>query len=232
MALLQNESEATEAIKEAKALCDSTIREAKAHWTTLIREAETQHATCIREAEANCASIITEAEGCCTMAIRKVESHCAKQAHSIQLSHSKGMQCLQIEAIEEEGKDHLSFLTACGTALQASPLEAHGVQLAPSTCSWGMCLWPLFWTFPSGILHLTWLYPSGLSFYHPCGTQALAWSQTVIPFPQPGCIPTSIRRCCWRGLWRAAPLEMKGWDTSFTNHWRGVGRKLLPRIWI
>ena len=51
MALCQNESEATEAIREAKALCGSAIREAKAHCTTIIREAEAQHATLIREAE-------------------------------------------------------------------------------------------------------------------------------------------------------------------------------------
>ena len=81
MALHQNESEATEAIMEAKALCGSTIREAEAHCTTLIREAEAQHAilireavaqhdTLIREAEDNCASIITQMEVCCTTAIR------------------------------------------------------------------------------------------------------------------------------------------------------------------
>ena len=110
----------------------------------LISEAEAWHATCIREAEANCASTIAEVEGCCSTAVRKAESHCAKQAHSIQLLHAKGMQCLEMESIEEEGKDCLSFLTFCGTALQACPPEAHGVLMAPSTCSWGMCLWPLY----------------------------------------------------------------------------------------
>ena len=83
--------------------------------TILISEAEAQHATCIKEAKANCASIIAEAESCCSIAITKVESHGAKQ------SHAKGMQHLETEAIEEEGKDHLSFLTTCGAALQAQP---------------------------------------------------------------------------------------------------------------
>ena len=36
------------------------------------------------------------------------------------------MQCLEMEAIEEEGKDCLS-LTACGTALQACPQSPWGV---------------------------------------------------------------------------------------------------------
>ena len=129
--LCQNESETTEAIMEAKALCNSTIREAKAHWTTLIREAEAQHTTCIREAKANCVYTITEVEGCCYTAIRKAESSCANQACSIQLMHAKGMQCLEMEAIEEEGKDHLSFLATCGTALQACTTKPGGYWWSP-----------------------------------------------------------------------------------------------------
>ena len=117
MALHQNESETTEAIKEAKALCTCTIRGAEACQAMFIGEAEVWHTTCIREAKAKCASTIVEAENCCSMAIRKAESHSAKQTHSIQQSHAEGMQCLEMEAIEEEGKDHLFFLDACGTAL-------------------------------------------------------------------------------------------------------------------
>ena len=214
MALHQNESETCEAIMEAKALCDSTIREAKAHWTTVIREAEAWHATCIREAKANYASTIAKAEGCCSMAIRKAESCCAKQACSIQLSQAEGVQHLEMEATEEQGKDHLSSLAACGTALQACPPEAHGVLMAPSTCLWGTCLWPLSWAFPPGILHSTQIYPTSLSLYYPCCIWALAQIQTAIPFPWLGCIHTLIRRCCWRGLWRTAQLEVKGWDAS------------------
>ena len=85
----------------------------------------------IREAEANCASTIAEAEGWCSMAIMKAESRSAKQAPSIQLLHAQGMQYLEMEAIEEEGKNCLSFLTACGTALQASPPKANGVLMIP-----------------------------------------------------------------------------------------------------
>ena len=51
MALCQNKSEATEAIREAKALCGSTIRESEVLHTTLIREAVAQYATLIREAK-------------------------------------------------------------------------------------------------------------------------------------------------------------------------------------
>ena len=111
MSLHQNELETTEAIKEAKTLCTCTIREAEAHHMTLISEEETWHAACIKEAKANCASIVVEAENG-SMAIRKAESCGTRQACSIQQSHAKGMQCLEVEGIKKEGKDHLSFLTA------------------------------------------------------------------------------------------------------------------------
>ena len=62
-----------------------------------------------------------EAEVHCTADIRKVESHCAEHACVIQQSHAEGMQHLETETMEEEGRDHLSFITACGTALQACP---------------------------------------------------------------------------------------------------------------
>ena len=132
-------SQTTKVIKEAKALCTSTIREAEAHQVTLISKAEAWHATCIREAKANCTSTIAEVEGCCSTAIRKAESCGAKQACSIQLLHAKGMQCLETQAIEEDRKDCLSFLTTHGTALQASSPEACGGAVDPLTPAHGEC---------------------------------------------------------------------------------------------
>ena len=38
---------------------------------------------------------------------------------------------LEAEAIEEEGRDHLAFLTTCSAALRASPPEAHGIMVTP-----------------------------------------------------------------------------------------------------
>ena len=51
MALHQIESETTEAVKEAKALCDHTIWDAETHQMVLISEAKVQHATCLKEIE-------------------------------------------------------------------------------------------------------------------------------------------------------------------------------------
>ena len=105
----------------------------------LISQAEVQHATYIKEAEVNCASFIAEAENCCFVAIGKVESHGAKQVHSIQQSHAEGMQCLEMEAIGEEGKDHLSFFATCGAALWTTPQSPCGssdsLSSVPGKCT-------------------------------------------------------------------------------------------------
>ena len=93
MALCQNVSEVTKAIKAAKALCAWTIRDVEAHCIVLISKAKVQHATCIKKAEANCACTLTEAENCFSTAIREAESQ-GDQATSIQQSHAKDIQHL------------------------------------------------------------------------------------------------------------------------------------------
>ena len=101
MALHQNESDITEAMKEAKVLYAYTIRDVEAHWAVLTSKAEIWHTTCIKEAEANCACTLADAENCCSAAVREAESQGALQAHSIQQSHTKDIQHLEAEAIEE-----------------------------------------------------------------------------------------------------------------------------------
>ena len=54
----------------------------------------------------------------------------ASQAGSIQKSHVKAIQHLEEEAIEEESKGQLNFLSTCQAALRASPPESHGVLVA------------------------------------------------------------------------------------------------------
>ena len=132
MALCWNGAEATEAIKEAKAHCGATIREAEACCTTLVREVEACHATLIRVVEDDCATTFAEAEASCTTDIRKAESHCHERVHSIPKSHDEDMQHLEMDTIEKEGRDCLSFLAACGVALQACSPEACGVLMGPN----------------------------------------------------------------------------------------------------
>ena len=74
MALHQNTSEITEAIKATKALCAQTIRDVEACHVVLISKAKVQHTACIKETEVNCAHTLEEAENCCSTAIREAES--------------------------------------------------------------------------------------------------------------------------------------------------------------
>ena len=108
MVLHQNKSETAESIKEAKAVCEIAIKEAKA----------------------TCACSIWEAETLCSMAIRDAETQGASQASSLHLLHAKSIQQLEKQAIEEENKSQLKFLSACQTTLQASPAELHGMLVA------------------------------------------------------------------------------------------------------
>ena len=99
--------------------------------TALISEAKVQHATLIKEIDNNCAHTSAEAENCCSSAIGGAESLGASNVHSIQQSHAKDIHHLEVEANEEEGRDHLAFLTTCSAALRANPLEAHGIMVTP-----------------------------------------------------------------------------------------------------
>ena len=85
-------------------------------------------------------------ENCYSTVIRKAESCSTKQAHSIQQSHAKGMQHLEMEAIGDEGKDHLSFLTACGVALQRLWGSGDPLPPAPGKCAlvYSTCLSPQY----------------------------------------------------------------------------------------
>ena len=103
-ALCQSQAEANEAIQKEKV-----------HWGTAIREVETCYAPQLlwKWKLVNAATNIWEAESCC-----------ADQVYSIHQSHVSSMQHLEMEALEEEGRDHLCFLAASGAALQAYPPQA------------------------------------------------------------------------------------------------------------
>ena len=83
-----------------------------------------------KEAKAICAHSIQEVKTYCSTAIREAEAWGASQAGSIQQSHAKAIQCLKAEAIEEESKGKLNFLSTCQAALRASPPESCGALVA------------------------------------------------------------------------------------------------------
>ena len=131
MDLWQNDSETTESIKEAKAICTSSTQ-----------DAETLCSTTIKEAKATCACSIQEAETLCSGAIRDAEAQGASLDDSLICSHAKSIQHLEEQAIEEESKSQLDFLSACQAALQASSVELHSTLVASYHVLMGQALMP------------------------------------------------------------------------------------------
>ena len=85
----------------------------------------------IKEMRACCMTTIWDTQATCAATIREVETTCAECTCILQQSHGEHMQEMEREAIEEEGRDHQPFLTACGVALWVCPPEAHEVLMYP-----------------------------------------------------------------------------------------------------
>ena len=71
----------------------------------------------IKEDKAICTHSTEEAETLCSTTIREAEAQRASQAGSLQQLHAKSIQHLEEQAIEEESKGQLNFLSACQAAL-------------------------------------------------------------------------------------------------------------------
>ena len=144
------------------------------HHTVLISKAKVWHAACIKEIEDNCACTLAKAENYCSTAIREAESGCTSKAHLIQQSHTKDIQHLEAEAIEEEGRNHLTFLASCGTALRASPPKAHGIMVTPFHLLLGNAPMSTLLSIPLGISP-----PEDSSFHCPSSD----WMLTSVQVP-------------------------------------------------
>ena len=103
--LHQNNSETTESIKEARAICTPATLDAKALCSVTVKEAKTTHAC-----------IIWESRALCSTAIRDAETWGASQADSLQWRHVKTIQHLEEQVIQEEGESQIDFLSACQAA--------------------------------------------------------------------------------------------------------------------
>ena len=116
MELCQNESQATESIKEAKAVCSqvtldaqalcfATVKEAKAICSCLTLDAKaacsrvTVCLVMVKEAKTTQACTIQEAEAACSTAIRDAEVWRASQAKLLQRKHGKIMWGLEVQVI-------------------------------------------------------------------------------------------------------------------------------------
>ena len=94
------------------------------HWQKLVLELSmdlcqnySKTVESIKEANAISTCSIQEAKTLCSTAIREAEARGASQAGTLQQSHAKAIQCLEEEAIKEESKGQLNFLSTCQAAL-------------------------------------------------------------------------------------------------------------------
>ena len=119
MELPWNDSKTVESIKEARAICSCVAMDAEALCSSTVKEAK-----------ATCAHTIWEAKTTCSTAIRDAETQGASQAESLHRWHAKTIKHLEEQAIQEEGKSQIDFLSACQAALHASPVELLGTLVA------------------------------------------------------------------------------------------------------
>ena len=113
-----------------KSSIDAHLQKLVLEFSLALHQNDSETMESIKEAKAICACSIQEAKNCCSIAIKEAEIPRASQAVSIQQSHHKAVQHLEGESIEEERKGQLNFLSVCQAALQASPLELHGMLVA------------------------------------------------------------------------------------------------------
>ena len=107
------------------------------HWQKLVWELimslhqnNSETAESIKEAKAICTHSTQEDETLCSTTIREAEAQGASQAGSLQQLHTKSIQHLEEQVIEEESKGQLHFLSTCQAALWASPPKLHGTLVA------------------------------------------------------------------------------------------------------
>ena len=132
--LCQNESQAAESIKQAKAscsqvtldahtICSQLTLEAKTNCSQAILEAKTACSTVVKKAKTAWGLMVQETKTTCSKAISKVKAWSASQAESFQREHGNIMQDLEEQLIQEEGTSGVDFLYTCQGALHNSPPE-------------------------------------------------------------------------------------------------------------
>ena len=99
MELCQNESEATESIKEARAICSHVTLDAKALCFATVKGAKVTYAQTVKEAKTTSACTIWEVEATCSMAIRDAKTWRAFQTGLLQRQHGKVIQDLEEQVI-------------------------------------------------------------------------------------------------------------------------------------
>ena len=119
--LCQTESEVAAMVQEARTICSQM---ALGIWTACsqsILEAKTSYLVAVKEAKITRSHLLQEADATCSKVICEAEAWKMSQVTMLHKEHGKYMQDLEEQAIEQEGKSHNNFLSACQTILYSSP---------------------------------------------------------------------------------------------------------------
>ena len=153
MELHQNESQATESIKEAravcswvtldaKALCFATVKEAKAICSHVTLDTKALCLAMVKEAKMTWAHTIQEAKAACSMAIRDAEIQRASQAELLQREHGKIMQDLEAQVIWEEGRSQAESSPPAKLLCMPAQQSSRAHWWLPTMFYWGRHLHP------------------------------------------------------------------------------------------
>ena len=179
--LHQNESKATESIKEAKAICSHATLDAQALCFATVKKAKAACIAVVKEAKTTWVHSIWEVKAACSTAIRDVKVQRASQAELLQMEHSNILQGLETQAIWKDSRSQANFLSTSQATLYASPVELK--------CSGGF-LPPLIETDASisPICPITKGFSSGGTACLSCSSctsaQAVSQVQRTTPFPR------------------------------------------------
>ena len=128
--LYQNESQATESIKEAKAICSQATVDAQALCFTTVKDAKATCIVAVKEAKTTQAHSIQEAKAACSTTIRDAKVQRASQTELLQREHGNIMQDWEMQAILEENRSQADFLSTCQATLYTSPGELKSTLVA------------------------------------------------------------------------------------------------------
>ena len=123
-------ADATESIKEAKAICSQATLGAQALCFATVKEAKITCVVTVKEAKTTQACTIWEAKAACSTTIRDAEAWRASQAKLLQREHGNIMWGLEMRAIQEESRSQANFLSPWQAALYTSPAELKSTLVA------------------------------------------------------------------------------------------------------
>ena len=106
---------------EAKVICSQVTLDAQTACSWLILKAKTDFLVAVKKAKTTRGHLVQEAEAACSKAICEVEAWKVSQAAIFHKEHGKYTQDLEKQAIGDESRSCINFLSTCQVVLQNGP---------------------------------------------------------------------------------------------------------------